>query len=97
MSEKASVETNLKERWSEVFKEREDENLYALRKLEACLGYDPAEAPDDLIEELQQARRCYGAEAVHELAAASQDQANARLQALNENVLVVSQSCNQGV
>ena len=87
MSVTASEETDLKELWWEISKEREDEDLYQLRKLEACLGYDPAEAPDKLIAELQEARARYGAGAVHELVAASQDKAGARLRALKENTL----------
>ena len=86
LSHTAKEQPDLKELWAEVNKERKDPELYELRKLEACLGYDPAEAPAPLIEALQIARGCYGASAVHELAAASQDQAVVRLRTLNENV-----------
>ena len=61
--------------WSEIAAEREDPDLYALRQLEARLGYDPDEAPAALIDDLLAARRAYGADAVLEMAAASHDQA----------------------
>ncbi len=80
-------EATLQELWAEVNGERRDAERYALRKLEACLGYDPAEAPEGLIEALQRACIYYGPDAVHELAAATQDQAVDGLKKLKDRIL----------
>ena len=75
-------DTDLAELWAEVADERDQPELYDLRKLEAGLGYDPGEAPDPLIEALQSERNAYGAAAIHEMAVASGDQALAHLHRL---------------
>jgi hypothetical protein len=61
--------------WSEVRRERIDPELSAWRKLEAILGYDPGDAPDDIIEALQNVASEFGASAVEEVAAESMDNA----------------------
>ena len=63
------IETDLPDLWAEVLDEREKPELTDLRRLEASLGYDPAEAPGDLIESLQEQSVKFGAQAVRELAA----------------------------
>ena len=63
------IETDLPDLWAEVLNERKKPELTDLRRLEASLGYDPAEAPGDLIESLQEQGVKFGAQAVQELAA----------------------------
>ena len=86
LSRTDSEETSLKELWAEVERERQIPELHDLRKLEAYLGYDPGEAPEDLVTNLMDARERYGVEAVHEMAAASRDLAATRLSELNEDL-----------
>ena len=62
--------------------ERRDPELAAWRRLEAQLGYDVDEAPEDLIAALHEFEREYGASAIAEVALATQgDQAAAVLEA----------------
>ena len=79
-------ETNLNKLWSEVERERLDPELTEVRKLEAYLGYDPDEAPDELVGNLMNARERHGAQAVHEMAAASRNLAAQRLEELNADL-----------
>ena len=72
--------------WEEVSKERNDPGLAEWCKLEACLGYDPGEAPGTLLEELQKEKSSYGANAVDEVAAASRGQALDHLRTLGGHV-----------
>lgn len=51
--------------WSEVRRERIDPELSAWRKLEAILGYDPGDAPDHIIEALQNVASELGASYAH--------------------------------
>ena len=87
ISSTSGEETNLKELWSEVERERQDPELSEIRKLEAYLGYDPGEAPEELVRKLMNAREHYGAEAVHEMAAASRNLAAQRLEELNADLV----------
>lgn len=82
----AEADTDLAELWGIIADERNDPELRDLRKLEALLGYDPDEAPTDLIAGLGEERSKYGADALQELAAASKGQALNDLKALGENV-----------
>ena len=86
MSLTTKEETNLTELWSEVERERQDPELREIRKLEAYLGYDPGEAPEELVEKLMNARERYGTQAVHEMAAASRNLAAQRLEELNTDL-----------
>ena len=61
--------------WREILEERRDPKLTAWRKIEAVLGFDPGDAPDQLIADIQKAGREYGAGAVEEMAAASGENA----------------------
>jgi hypothetical protein len=68
--------------WSEVLAERCDPGLTAWRKLEAIMGYDPGDAPDQIIEALQSAASEYGPSAVEEMAAESMGDALTVIEAL---------------
>lgn len=57
--------------WKEVLEERRNPSLASRRKLEAIMGFDPDEAPEDLIVSLEHAEKDYGVGAVEEVAAAS--------------------------
>ena len=68
--------------WKEVLSERYDPKLASWRKLEAIMGYDPDEAPDQAIEALQFAAHQYGSSAVEEMAAESRQDAIANIETL---------------
>jgi len=68
--------------WSEVLAERRDPELAAWRKLEAIIGYDPDDAPDEMVAALQRAASKYGSGAVEEIAAESKENAIADIEAL---------------
>ncbi|MDE2787433.1 MAG: hypothetical protein OXL37_12325 [Chloroflexota bacterium] len=82
----ARKNTELVDLWAEVARERAEPELYALRKLEAGLGYDPGEAPDTLIATLLKQRSKYGAGAIQEIAAASKDNAIDHLESMANEV-----------
>ena len=82
----AKKNTELVDLWAEVARERTEPELYALRKLEAGLGYDPGEAPDTLIATLLKQRSKYGADAIQEIAAASKDNAIDHLESIANEV-----------
>ena len=54
--------------WKEVLEERKDEELTTLRKFEAQLGFEPDNAPEELIEHLSAVSSDEGAEAAEEIA-----------------------------
>ena len=56
--------------WKEVLAERRDPQLARQRKLEALCGYDPDEAPDDLLKMLIENGATLGFAALEEVAAA---------------------------
>ena len=68
-------QSDLNELWKEVGKERRDPDVAAWRRLEACMGYDPDDAPPELINGLRKQAEAYGANAIQEVAAASKEQA----------------------
>ena len=75
LSSATKTQSDLSKLWNEVLIERHDSNLSERRILEACMGYDPEEAPSDLLGALQAGMKRYGAGAVREMAAASGAQA----------------------
>ena len=62
--------SNLNSLWTEVAGERGDPEMSALRTLEACMGYDPDEAPSHLLDGLRRHMDSFGTSAVREMAAA---------------------------
>ena len=60
--------------WNEVVHERRDPDRSGQRALEACMGYDPDEAPSRLLDSLQEQMASYGTSAIREAAAASREQ-----------------------
>ena len=66
--------TELSAIWNIINEEQSDPDQAAWRKMEACLGYDPDEAPEDLVQKLLSMYSAdFGAEAVQEIAAASRN------------------------
>jgi hypothetical protein len=65
--------TNLEDIWDDVLAERRDPTTARWRRLEAALGYDPGEAPDEEIEALLADEAILGRHAASELAAARPD------------------------
>lgn len=77
---------DLPELWKIIADERNDLEMYELRQLEARLGYDPGEAPEQLIAGLYELRRNYGSAAVQEIAAASKDLSLSHLEELHGGI-----------
>lgn len=67
-------QSDLSRLWDDIVTERHDPILSARRALEACMGYDPEEAPPGLLDSLQEGMQQYGTSAVQEVAAASRAQ-----------------------
>lgn len=57
--------------WQQLLAERHEQEIAAYRRLEALLGFDPDEAPDDLIASLRATTNEAGHSAVDEVAAAT--------------------------
>ncbi|MDE2861545.1 MAG: hypothetical protein OXP10_01390 [Chloroflexota bacterium] len=77
--------TELGDLWEQVKYERQCPGLSESRKLEACMGFDPDEAPDGLIDRLQEAKDSYGNNAIQEVAAVSKNQTLTHIETLQES------------
>ena len=86
MSAEVKRSTDLIDLWAEVTRERAEPELHDVRKLEARLGYDPGEAPEELIASLLERRKTYGSDAIQELAVASKNHAVDHLESLGAEV-----------
>ena len=69
LSGEGSPKSELKALWDEVSAERWDAEIANRRILEACMGYAPDEAPDDLLDRLSERASPYGEGAIREVAA----------------------------
>jgi hypothetical protein len=76
---------DLADLWAELRRERADEAVYALRQLEALLGFDAGEAPDKLIDGLLGAGKRAGRKAVNEIAAVGKENAGTLVRAALES------------
>jgi len=63
-------DTGLERLWNEVCKERRDPELASLRRFEAVLGFDPQEAPRDLLDRVIALSKRAGEQAAEEIAPA---------------------------
>lgn len=61
--------SELAELWAEVMRERGDSKLAQCRRLEAICGFDPGEAPEEMIEMLVADKAGLGGKALEEVAA----------------------------
>ena len=77
----------LGELWSEVLEERNNPEAAAWRTLEACMGFDPDEAPTSLIESLRELTSRYGANAIHEMATAHKIRASSLIETLRQDAV----------
>ena len=71
--------------WKEVIDERLDPEMSERRGLEACMGYDPDEAPIDVLDGLVELMGTYGKSAIQEIAAASRVQGIRQVGELYDN------------
>ena len=69
------LKTDLTSLWREVRNERADLDTYALRQLEALVGFGAGEAPEELLQRLLGSMEEAGRNAVNEVAAASKEKA----------------------
>ena len=65
--------TQLSALWDQVSRERRCPERSEVRQLEACMGYDPGEAPAELIDQMEDVREFCGSNAMREVAAVSKD------------------------
>jgi len=70
--------------WEDVLSERSDPEATTWRRLEALCGYDPDEAPNDLIESLRKSGDILGKAALRELAAEGRHQVGELLNSIAE-------------
>ena len=82
LSDTVSAETELSVLWHDVINERRDHELSRWRKLEACMGYDPDGAPQELVHSLRQAVMSYGEGAVQEMAATCKNETLSQIETL---------------
>lgn len=64
--------SNLATLWQEIIEERQNEEATQWRKLEAKLGFDPDEAPEELVQGLQSYYGIFGQSSVEELSCETQ-------------------------
>ena len=69
LSSAGSAESELSALWDEVNAERRDAEIANRRIIEACMGYDPDEAPDGLLDFVVEQTSAYGEGAIREVAA----------------------------
>ncbi len=82
LSDVGKGSSDLAELWTEIGEERRNPELARWRILEAIMGYDPDEAPEGLVDGLQEQAKRYGDGAMRELAAAVKDETLANLEGL---------------
>jgi hypothetical protein len=71
LDERGVGDTNLHRLHRDLNAERQDGALSEIRRLEALLGFEPDEAPDELISQFSELKKRYGGVVVGELAAAA--------------------------
>ena len=84
LSHTQSAQSSLSMLWDVVDNERRDPDVSKHRILEACMGYNPGEAPPPLLDGLMKQADLYGASAVREMSAACKDQAMVQIDDLQE-------------
>ena len=84
LSSVGTADTDLGILWQQLRQERGDKNICDQRRLEALLGFDPGEAPNDLITSLKKTTAEAGRSAVDEIAAAEKQNASVTLRDILE-------------
>lgn len=69
LSSVKNVQCDLSSLWDEIARERQDAEVSKRRIIEACMGYDPEEAPDSLLDATIEQTKSYGGNAIREMAA----------------------------
>ncbi len=82
-----NAQSELSALWDEVTCERQDVESANRRILEACMGYDPDEAPSDFIDYLIEQTSPYGEGAIREMAAAYKEEAVSHARSIRESAL----------
>ena len=62
------IQTELLDLWQELKDERRDEESSSYRRLEACLGFDPDDAPEALMEQAMRLAETMGPQTFNEIA-----------------------------
>ncbi len=78
-------QSDLETLWNDVLLERNDPGLSGRRSLEACMGYDPDEAPAELIESLLDQKNSFGPSALQEMAAVCKQETLSKLDDIYES------------
>ena len=78
---------SLSELWDEVVSERHDEKVSGRRILEACMGYDPDEAPDGLLDVLKEQMSLFGTGAIQEMAAEYKDKSASHISYIRDSIM----------
>ena len=71
--------------WDEVIRERQDTDVSKRRIIEACIGHDPGEAPDNLLDAIIEQMKAYGGNAIREVAAEYKDETISYVSYIQEN------------
>lgn len=71
--------------WKEVLRERSEAESYNWRKLEAILGFDPDEGPEELITALLEKSPVFGPGAIEEISSATKTAALETIETLRES------------
>ena len=87
LSSTGSPFTELGELWNEVLEERNNPEAAAWRILEACMGFDPDEAPISLLEGLGESMNHYGANAIQEMATAHKSRTTSLIESLRQDAV----------
>jgi len=77
--------SNLHLVWKEVLKERSQAESYNWRKLEAILGFDPDEGPEELITALLEKSAVFGSGVIEEIISATKTAAIETIETLRES------------
>ena len=79
--------TKLSALWNEVLEERRDPEISERRALEACMGFDPDEAPANVLDDLMKVMCSYGKGAIQEIAADSGELASRQVDELYNHAI----------
>lgn len=86
LSSVKNTQCDLSALWNEVARERQDVEVSNRRIIEACMGYDPEEAPDSLLDATIEKMNLYGSSAIREMAAEYKEETISHVSYIEENV-----------
>ena len=84
----------LSDLWHDVVSERQSAEVSGQRILEACMGYDPDEAPTDLLDVLNDQMSSFGTSAIREMAAEYRDDAVSQVGYIRESLMLNDTNAN---